>query len=258
MRIGLEPTCFGLLIMLTRRKDRLGVWMGRLLKSSNKPGGGETGNRAQISVDTKLKLLCQIREWMYNYSYLHSAPGVLEHFRLETIKYRGLLNYSLTIGYQLSKQTTGYFTAMAAGRLARIVSLLLCVMVLLMTAQSRALRGQRSKSVIDNRGSRINTHRRSRRGSAESDLEQCTMLTAPWNEATGPVNIQEQLYRIRILSMSEDSALRTIFPEQPLFRFIRRVYRCCQMGYHCGSVKGIQGQLYHGKSSSDLGVGTFL
>ena len=195
---------------------------------------------------------------MYNYSYLHSAPGVLEHFRLETIKYRGLLNYSLTIGYQLSKQTTGYFTAMAAGRLARIVSLLLCVMVLLMTAQSRALRGQRSKSVIDNRGSRINTHRRSRRGSAESDLEQCTMLTAPWNEATGPVNIQEQLYRIRILSMSEDSALRTIFPEQPLFRFIRRVYRCCQMGYHCGSVKGIQGQLYHGKSSSDLGVGTFL
>lgn len=137
---------------------------------------------------------------------------------------------------------------MAAGRLARIVLFCLSVAVVLLTAQSRALLGKRSKYITENRDSRINSPRRSRRGIVESDVEQCAVFTAPWIEATGPVNSQEQLYRIRVHSMSEGSTLRTIFPEQSLFRFIRRVYRCCQMGYHCGSVKGIQGRLHHGSS----------
>ncbi|XP_041957195.1 uncharacterized protein si:ch211-170d8.2 [Alosa sapidissima] len=135
---------------------------------------------------------------------------------------------------------------MAAGHLARIVLIFLCVMVLIITAQSRVLLVQRFKSVRENTDLRINSHRRVRRGSVDSDMEQCAVLTAPWNEATGPVDSQEKLYRIRVHSMLEGSALRTVFPEQPLFRFIRRVYRCCQMGYHCGSVKGIQGRLHHG------------
>ncbi|KAL2092288.1 hypothetical protein ACEWY4_012086 [Coilia grayii] len=135
---------------------------------------------------------------------------------------------------------------MATGLPARIVLLHLYVLVLLTTVQSRALRGVQTKSVSENGDLRITAHRRSRRGSADFDLEQCAALSIPWNEATGPVNTQEQFYRIRVHPMSEESAPRTIFPEQPLFRFIKRIYQCCQMGYHCGSVKGIQGRLKHG------------
>lgn len=161
--------------------------------------------------------------------------------------------YQITVKPQTCLSTAKTYNwnppAMAAGRLTRIVLLCLGVTVLIMTAQSRALL-KRSKYVTENKNLRFYSHRRSRRGIVESDVEQCAVLTAPWDEATGPVNSQEQLLRIRVHSMSEGSALRTIFPEQPLFRFIRRVYRCCQMGYHCGSVKGIQGRLHHGRSNS--------
>ncbi|KAB5567938.1 hypothetical protein PHYPO_G00238570 [Pangasianodon hypophthalmus] len=50
------------------------------------------------------------------------------------------------------------------------------------------------------------------------------------------------MYRLKVLPMSKDGPHRLVFPEQPLFRFIRRVYRCCQMGHHCRGVKGLQGR----------------
>lgn len=133
---------------------------------------------------------------------------------------------------------------MATGPFARIVLLLLYVMVLSTTVQSRAFLSAPMESVSENSNLRISAHKRPRRESVGLDTEQCALLTNPWIETTGPVNSQEPFYRIRVHPRSEENAPRTMFPEQSLFRFIKRIYQCCQMGYHCGSVKGIQGRLH--------------
>ncbi|KAG5840704.1 uncharacterized protein si:ch211-170d8.2 [Anguilla anguilla] len=88
--------------------------------------------------------------------------------------------------------------------------------------------------------------RRRRRDTLETQREHCALLAAPWMESTGHFEGEGQLYRLRVLSLSEEGPRRTVFPEQPLFRFVRRVYRCCQMGFHCRGVKGIQGRLNGG------------
>lgn len=73
---------------------------------------------------------------------------------------------------------------------------------------------------------------------------QCGLLTAPWTDTrvTSPSGDWSHMYRLKVLAMSTDGPQRLVFPEQPLFGFIRRVYRCCQMGHHCGGVKGLQGR----------------
>ncbi|XP_036382048.1 uncharacterized protein si:ch211-170d8.2 [Megalops cyprinoides] len=88
--------------------------------------------------------------------------------------------------------------------------------------------------------------RRRRRESLETQMEHCALLAAPWTEATGNFEDSGQLYRLRVLSLQDGGLRRPVFPEQPLFRFVRRVYRCCQMGFHCRGVKGIQGRLTGG------------
>lgn len=73
---------------------------------------------------------------------------------------------------------------------------------------------------------------------------QCGQLTAPWTdtEVTSLSGDWTLMYRLKVLPLSKDGPHRLVFPEQPLFRFIRRVYRCCQMGHRCGGVKGLQGR----------------
>ncbi|KAK3566277.1 hypothetical protein QTP86_030568, partial [Hemibagrus guttatus] len=73
---------------------------------------------------------------------------------------------------------------------------------------------------------------------------QCGQLTASWTdtEVTSLSGDWTHMYRLKVLPMSQDGSHHLVFPEQPLFRFIRRVYRCCQMGHRCGGVKGLQGR----------------
>ncbi|KAM9475918.1 uncharacterized protein Hap1MRO34_011636 [Clarias gariepinus] len=73
---------------------------------------------------------------------------------------------------------------------------------------------------------------------------QCGELTAPWTRSTAASvsGDRSRVYRLRVFGVSPDGASRLVFPEQPLFSFVRRVYRCCQMGHHCGAVKGLQGR----------------
>lgn len=73
---------------------------------------------------------------------------------------------------------------------------------------------------------------------------QCGQLTTPWTETgiTSQSGDWSNMYRLKVLPMSTDGPHRLVFPEQPLFRFFRRVYRCCQLGHHCGGVKGLQGR----------------
>ncbi|TUM11644.1 Hepatocyte nuclear factor 1-alpha [Bagarius yarrelli] len=82
------------------------------------------------------------------------------------------------------------------------------------------------------------------------EAEQCDQLTAPWRDTqlSSLSGDWSYMYRLKLLAMSKDGTHRPVFPEQPLFRFIRRVYRCCQMGHQCGGVKGLQGREAAGSS----------
>ncbi|XP_036434111.1 uncharacterized protein si:ch211-170d8.2 [Colossoma macropomum] len=84
--------------------------------------------------------------------------------------------------------------------------------------------------------------------SLEEVEKKCTSLAMPWTEARLQGGHWGHIYRLKVLSMGKDGAKRAVFPEQPLFGFVRRVYHCCQMGFHCGGVKGIQGREAGGSS----------
>ncbi|XP_056319268.1 uncharacterized protein si:ch211-170d8.2 [Danio aesculapii] len=132
---------------------------------------------------------------------------------------------------------------MASVTRTRVLLLVLAFMVTVIGVQCRSLRTQLRKvtSFHGERKIRIgHVPRRSRREPG-TEQDQCGVLSAPWTESSGPLEDWSQMYHLKILSTINDGPRRAVFPEQPLFRFVRRVYRCCQAGYHCGSVKGIQG-----------------
>ncbi|CAB1319646.1 unnamed protein product [Coregonus sp. 'balchen'] len=85
--------------------------------------------------------------------------------------------------------------------------------------------------------------RRWRRENEETQRQHCALLSAPWMETNAYPMELAQLHRLRVGSMPQGGLRRTVFPEQPLFRFVRRVYHCCQLGFHCRGVKGIQGRI---------------
>uniref|UniRef100_A0A8C8GJW6 Uncharacterized protein n=1 Tax=Oncorhynchus tshawytscha TaxID=74940 RepID=A0A8C8GJW6_ONCTS len=85
--------------------------------------------------------------------------------------------------------------------------------------------------------------RRWRRESDETQRQHCAMLSAPWMETSAYPMELALLHRLRVRSMAQGGLRRTVFPEQPLFHFVRRVYHCCQLGFHCRGVKGIQGSI---------------
>lgn len=91
--------------------------------------------------------------------------------------------------------------------------------------------------------------RRWRRGAAGAHRERCAALEAPWLESThaGPGDGATRL-QLRVRPFSPGASQGLVFPGKSLFSFIRRVYRCCQEGGSCRSVKGIQGRLKGGKN----------
>uniref|UniRef100_A0A3B1K8K5 Si:ch211-170d8.2 n=1 Tax=Astyanax mexicanus TaxID=7994 RepID=A0A3B1K8K5_ASTMX len=84
--------------------------------------------------------------------------------------------------------------------------------------------------------------------SQEEAEKMCTTLAMPWTEARLQGGHWGHIYRLKVLNMGEGGPKRAVFPEQSLFRFVRRVYHCCQMGFHCGGVKGLQGREAGGSS----------
>ncbi|XP_070759965.1 uncharacterized protein [Enoplosus armatus] len=86
--------------------------------------------------------------------------------------------------------------------------------------------------------------RRWRRGVAETHRERCAELAAPWlgNTQQAPEDNATRL-QLRVRPFSPGASRGPVFPGKSLFSFVRRVYRCCQEGLNCRSVKGIQGRL---------------
>ncbi|XP_051965376.1 uncharacterized protein LOC127631323 [Xyrauchen texanus] len=134
--------------------------------------------------------------------------------------------------------------------------LFLAFMAFPVGVQSRSLRAQIRKmtSFHGERKIRIGHVQKRIRRDPGSERDQCALLNAPWTESSTRLGDWGQMYRLKILTTMSDGPRRAVFPEQPLFRFVRRVYRCCQVGYHCGSVKGIQGRKL-GDSNIDFLLG---
>lgn len=97
---------------------------------------------------------------------------------------------------------------------------------------------------------RTDTVRRGRRGvAAAAHRERCAELASPWmeNKDEAPEHGTSVL-QLRMRPFSPGPSLGLVFPGKSLFSFIRGVYRCCQEGMGCRSVKGIQGRLRGGKN----------
>ncbi|XP_031705234.1 uncharacterized protein LOC116384568 [Anarrhichthys ocellatus] len=85
-----------------------------------------------------------------------------------------------------------------------------------------------------------------RRGIAETHLERCAELVAPWQENTQAPEDNATLLQLRVQPFSPRASRHPVFPGKSLFSFVRRVYHCCQEGVNCRSVRGIQGRLRRG------------
>ncbi|XP_049618755.1 uncharacterized protein si:ch211-170d8.2 [Syngnathus scovelli] len=89
--------------------------------------------------------------------------------------------------------------------------------------------------------------RRWRRGAAEAHRERCAELTAAWQESPHrSPRRNSTVLRLSVRPLSSGASWGLVFPEKPLFSFVRRVYRCCQDGFDCRNVKGLQGRLRRG------------
>uniref|UniRef100_A0A3B5Q4P7 Uncharacterized protein n=1 Tax=Xiphophorus maculatus TaxID=8083 RepID=A0A3B5Q4P7_XIPMA len=90
--------------------------------------------------------------------------------------------------------------------------------------------------------------RRWRRGvAAEAHGERCAEPGAAWLENERPAPERgSAVLQLRVRPFSPGPSRGLVFPGKSLFGFIRRVYRCCQEGVGCRSVKGIQSRLRGG------------
>ncbi|XP_041855389.1 uncharacterized protein si:ch211-170d8.2 [Melanotaenia boesemani] len=83
-----------------------------------------------------------------------------------------------------------------------------------------------------------------KRGTAEAQRDQCAKLAAPWLENTlNTTRDDVTLLKLRVRPFSLGASRGLVFPGKSLFSLVRQVYRCCQEGVNCRSVKGIQGRL---------------
>lgn len=213
---GLDWQGSGRLIMQTHLKGRWGCkW---LLKGPKQNQGEESPKEARIQIpQKKLRLL--------------SEQDLPSH------------SHSGDPGTSISGAQYMWIFEMATVTRARVSLLVLAFMTIAIGVQCRSLRTQLRKvtSFQGERKIRIGHVQRRSRREPGSELDQCALLNSPWTESATPLGDWGQMYRLRILSTMSAGPRRAVFPEPPLFRFVRRVYRCCQVGYHCGSVKGIQG-----------------
>lgn len=110
-------------------------------------------------------------------------------------------------------------------------------------SQSQKISNESTRPVL-----RTDVLRRWRREVTEAHRERCAELSAPWLENTQPQRDNSTLVQLRVRPFSPGVSRGLVFPGKSLFSFVRRVYRCCQEGLNCRSVKGIQGRLRGGKT----------
>lgn len=93
--------------------------------------------------------------------------------------------------------------------------------------------------------------RRWRRGvAAEAHGERCAEPGAAWLENKRPAPERgSAVLQLRVRPFPPGPSRGLVFPGKSLFGFIRRVYRCCQEGVGCRSVKGIQSKLRGGEET---------
>ncbi|XP_077418758.1 uncharacterized protein LOC144049591 [Vanacampus margaritifer] len=131
------------------------------------------------------------------------------------------------------------------------IALLLLISVIIsdISARGRALDAHGFAAPSPGRWSRGRTDllRRWRRGAAEAQRERCAEFTATWQESWHR-NPRENstVVRLSVRPLSAGASRGLVFPEKPLFSFVRRIYRCCQDGLDCRSVKGLQGRFRRG------------
>lgn len=82
----------------------------------------------------------------------------------------------------------------------------------------------------------------------DAHRERCAELAAPWLENRQAAVDNGTVLQLRVRPFSPGVSRGLVFPEKSLFNFVRGVYRCCQEGLNCRSVKGIQGRLRGGES----------
>lgn len=110
-------------------------------------------------------------------------------------------------------------------------------------SQTSEIADESSRSTL-----RADALRRWRREITEAHRERCAELSAPWMENTQAAMDNATMLQLRVRPFIPGVSRGLIFPEKSLFNFVRRVYRCCQEGLNCRSVKGIQGRLRGGKT----------
>ncbi|CAL8343335.1 unnamed protein product [Lota lota] len=84
------------------------------------------------------------------------------------------------------------------------------------------------------------------------DAHPCAELTSPWKESSAQPAERATVLRLRIRSYAQGGSRSAVFPGKSLFNFVRRAYRCCQEGFLCRNVKGIQGHLREGAHAEFL------
>ena len=94
---------------------------------------------------------------------------------------------------------------------------------------------------------RLHMLKRWKREVTDAHRQPCAELSAPWRESSEPPAEGATLLRLRVRSFAQGGPRSAVFPGKSLFNFVRRVYRCCQEGFLCRNVKGIQGHLREGK-----------
>ncbi|XP_061673980.1 uncharacterized protein si:ch211-170d8.2 [Syngnathoides biaculeatus] len=134
-----------------------------------------------------------------------------------------------------------------AHRHPRIALVLLAMMTSEIGVGASEFGAQSPRSSARSQGEsfRADLPRRWMRVAADDRRGRCAELTASWQENSQQRDPQDHstVVRLRVRPLSAGVARGSVFPEKPLFSFVRRIYRCCQDGLDCRSVKGIQGRL---------------
>ncbi|CAL8294816.1 uncharacterized protein si:ch211-170d8.2 [Gadus morhua] len=99
---------------------------------------------------------------------------------------------------------------------------------------------------------RLHMVKRLKREVMDAHRQPCAELNAPWRESTAQPAEGATLLRLRVRSFAQGGPRSAVFPGKSLFNFVRRAYRCCQEGFLCRNVKGIQGHLREGAHAEFL------
>ncbi|KAG8455743.1 hypothetical protein GDO86_001800 [Hymenochirus boettgeri] len=103
---------------------------------------------------------------------------------------------------------------------------------------------------LDNFLEMIGGRRTNRQDLLKYHRSQCSFLSQQWAWHQDIVYQPDPsaIFMLRVFT----GPLRPMFPEQNLFRYISRVYKCCKLGFTCKRIKGLQGTLAFGDGKKEV------